>query len=227
MSSPVEKQQILETNIGDFPLDEYRFGQTNREWKILHATAVLSHEDEYLYLSETENRLPYGVVLWTAGIALAHELATRGDSLKGKTILELGAGTGLPGIVAASFGAKVSQTDRNNLVLTLCKRNCELNNLQTEAVLADWMDWKISGKYDYILGSDILYSEEMHASLNRIFENNLADGGRILLSDPFRATSIKFLEEMETKGWQVTFSKWNVENQNSKRDIAVFELSRD
>ena len=49
----------------------------------------------------------YGVTLWPSAIALAHDLAARGNRLRDLRVLELGAGTGLPGIVAASFGARV------------------------------------------------------------------------------------------------------------------------
>ena len=42
------------------------------------------------------------MVLWPAAIALAHEVAERADTLRGARVLELGAGTGLPGIVAAT-----------------------------------------------------------------------------------------------------------------------------
>ncbi|WP_422931676.1 methyltransferase [Singulisphaera sp. PoT] len=57
----------------------------------------------------------------------------------GRRILELGAGTGLPGIVAASFGARVMQSDRDELALHLCRRNGERNGAKNlEYCLADW-----------------------------------------------------------------------------------------
>ena len=65
-------------------------------------------------------RVPYGIVLWPAAIALAHEIASR--QVAGMRVLELGAGTGLPGIVAASLGAHVVQTDKQELALLILPR---------------------------------------------------------------------------------------------------------
>lgn len=221
-----DSNHLLETTAGDFPLDEYRLNLTGRELKILHVAAILSHKDESKFLLEQANPLPYGVVLWSATVALAHEIASRSADFRRATVLELGAGTGLPGILAASLGAAVAQTDKNNLAMTLCKRNCELNDLKTiEHRLADWTDWNDAARYDWIIGSDILYGIEMQSHLRRIFETNLAPGGRILLSDPFRSGSLRLLEAMEADGWRISLNKWSVGEESAPRSIAVFELA--
>ncbi|HEU0014933.1 MAG TPA: 50S ribosomal protein L11 methyltransferase, partial [Longimicrobium sp.] len=121
--------EVLRTTAGDFPLHEYRLGLGGRVWSILHTDSVLSRGDEQEFLRERRDRLPYGVVLWPAAIALAHEVAARADELRGRTVLELGAGTGLPGIVAASLGARVTQTDRQELAMSVCRRNGERNGV--------------------------------------------------------------------------------------------------
>jgi hypothetical protein len=91
--------------------------------------------------------------------------------------------------------------------------------------LTDWTAWEEAGLYDWIIGSDILYGVELHAHLRRIFESNLAPGGRVLLSDPFRAVSLGLLEAMEQDGWSVTLSKWTVGEETTPRPIAVYELT--
>ena len=191
----------------------------------LHTGAILSHEDEQRFLGAEEQRVPYGIVLWPAALALAHEVASR--PFGGMRVLELGAGTGLPGIVSASLGARVVQTDRQEVAIFLCKKNAERNGVATiEHRAADWTAWEDEASYDCILGSDVLYAESMHPHLRRIFEANLAPGGKVLLSDPFRKSSFALLEAMGADGWNVTMNKWTVGVTPPERPVGVFELTR-
>jgi methyltransferase-like protein 23 len=224
MSDPQDPE--LDTTGGKFRLVDYRLWSADREWTILHTGAVLTEADEAHAVGVKTNRLPYGVSLWPSAIALAHEIATRADTFRGRSVLELGAGVGLPGIVAATLGARVVQTDRDELALHLCKRNGERNGVDTiEYRLADWTEWNEPGRHDWIIGSDILYGESLHPHIRRIFESNLAPHGRILLADPFRGRGIQFLETLEAEGWRVTFSKWDVGEETTLRPIGVFEMS--
>lgn len=226
MHAPDDPDRRIQTDAGTFPLQEYRLGLAGRTWSILHTHAVLSHGDEARYFRELRNRLPYGVALWPASIALAHELASRAGELAGLPVLELGAGTGLPGIVAASLGARVVQTDRHELALAICRRNGARNGAGAiEHRLADWADWGDRGRYAWVIGSDILYGEGTHPHLRRIFEANLAPGGRVLLADPFREQSLRLLGELEAEGWEVQVSTWAVGEDETPRTIGIFELA--
>jgi predicted nicotinamide N-methyase len=204
--------------------EEYHLALGGRSFRILHKGTILTHDDEQRFLG-AEQRLPYGIVLWPAAIALAHELTSR--DVAGRHVLELGAGTGLPGIVAASLGARVVQTDRQEDALSLCKQNAERNGIMTiEHRIADWTAWEDPEQYELILGADVLYGETLHPHLRRIFDANLAPGGTLLLSDPFRKTSFVLLEAMEAEGWIVTMTKWRVGIDLPERSIGVFELTR-
>jgi methyltransferase-like protein 23 len=217
--------QALETSAGTFPLFDYRLRRAGREWSVLHTGAVLTEEDETRAIVRKTNRLPYGVALWPSAIALAHEIAARAAEFRGRSVLELGAGTGLPGIVAASLGARLVQTDRDELALQLCKRNGRRNGLgSVEYRLADWTAWGDDRRHDWIIGSDILYGEALHPHLRRIFASNLAQGGRILLSDPFRSMSLSLLEALEAEGWRVAMTRWDVGEEAAPRLVGVFGL---
>jgi hypothetical protein len=66
----------------------------------------------------------------------------------------------------------------------------------------------------------------MHSHLRRIFESSLAPGGRILLSDPFRAPSLRLLEALEADEWRVSMTKWSIGEGDDRRQIGVFDLTR-
>ncbi|OWK43171.1 class I SAM-dependent methyltransferase [Fimbriiglobus ruber] len=226
MSAPINPPPLLQTTVGDFPLGECRLAVGGRERSVSYTAAVVTREDESQFLTDRADGLPYGVALWPAAIALAHELAIRADEFRGRSVLELGAGTGLPGIVAVSYGAVVAQTDRQELALHLCRLNGDRNRAAgVEYRLADWTAWGDDRRYDWIIGSDILYADTFHPHLRRIFETNLTAGGRVLLADPYRADSLPLLESLETNGWRVAHSRWSIGEGTAARPIAVYELS--
>lgn len=222
-----DEPMTLRTSVGEFPLEEYRLRLGGREWSILHTGATLSYDDELRFLNTETGRLPYGLALWPAAIALAHEIVGRAHDFRARRVLELGAGTGLPGIVAASSGARVVQTDRQGLTMAMCRRNGVRNGAGNITYrLADWERWDLTERYDWIIGADILYGRTMHPHLREIFTGNLAQGGRVLLADPFREQGMRLLEAMEADGWTVSASKWSVGLDDAPRAIGVFELAR-
>lgn len=211
----------------DRPLHEYHLRLDGHAWAIAHSGAILSEEDEQRYLGEDRSRSPYGLALWPASIALAHELVSRASGLPGQRILELGAGTGLPGIVAATYGARVVQTDRLEEALTVGRLNAERNGVRSiEHRLADWTEWTDTERYDLILGADVIYAPRLQPFLRTIFDTNLAPGGRLLLGDPFRSASIRMLEAMEQEGWTVQMTKWRLGGEWGERLIGGFDCHK-
>ncbi len=208
-------------------LHEYHLRIDGQAWTIAHSGAILSERDEQRYLGEDRGRAPYGLALWPASIALAHELVSRSADLRGRRVLELGAGTGLPGIVAATYGASVVQTDRLEEAVAIGRLNAERNGIRTiEHRVADWSTWTDTGHYDLILGADVIYAPRLQPSLRAIFDTNLAPGGRLLLGDPFRSASIRMLEAMEQDGWNVSITKWRLGGAWGERVIGGFEVQR-
>jgi len=210
----------------DPPLHDYHLRLDGHAWSIQHKGAILSEADETRYLGEQQGLIPYGVMILPSSIALAHEMVARAPSLAGRPVPELGAGTGLPGIVAATFGAHVVQTDRLDKALDLCRSNAERNHVAIEHRVADWTDWSDAVHYDLILGADVLYADRLHSFLRHVFETNLAPGGRLLMADPFRARSLPLLEALETDGWKIGLTKWTVGETENRVAIGVYELSR-
>jgi predicted nicotinamide N-methyase len=217
----------LSTSIGDFALCEYCLTVGDRSWSFWHTGAVLTLEQEMQYLDRERDRLPYGAMLWPASIALAQELLAGADELRGKRVLELGAGTGIPGIVAATLGAHVLQIDRSEIALHLCSRNKERNHATNVEVRgAEWDTFQSDTQFELIVGSDVLYAATMHARLRALCDDYLAPGGKVLFSDPLRSHSLPMLEAMAASGWRVSLSKWSIEVATGVRTIVVYEARR-
>ena len=221
-----DTRPTLDTTGGAFGLQEYCLRIGDRAWDVWHTGVVLTAEDEVRVIGVRTNRLPYGVALWPSAIALAHEVAARAGEFAGRRVLELGSGLGLPGIVAASVGGRVVQTDRDELALHLARRNGARNRCEgIEHRLADWTAWEDRARYDWIIGADILYGAVLHDPIRAIFAANLAPGGRVLVADPFRGVGLRFLEGLEADGWHVSYNQWDVGEDGSPRPVGVFELA--
>jgi predicted nicotinamide N-methyase len=180
-----------------------------RTWQITAATdpSALSDVTEHL------EHFPHGLLLWEAAIGLARWLPRLRVQLQGKRVLELGAGVGLPGLVARSLRAQVWQTDHLAETLALAAANARQNEVTgIHYFLADWREWNHGARYDLIVGADILYARLRHFYLERIFHKNLAPGGRLLLSDPGRAQALDFVVDLEAHGWAVELETLPVES---------------
>ncbi len=153
---------------------------------------------------------PYFGVVWPAARALANELARRGRSLAGKSVLELGCGLALPALVAARLGARVTATDLHPDVPAFLARNLELNALGTDALEYLELDWRSSGlargpaprRFEFVVASDILYEAGHPAPVARALAAHVAPGGVILLADPGRAYLQACLDELEHLGFR-------------------------
>ncbi|XP_035700110.1 protein N-lysine methyltransferase METTL21A-like [Branchiostoma floridae] len=113
-----------------------------------------------------------GATIWDSSIILSRFMEQTELELEDKSVLELGAGTGLVSIVASLLGAKVTTTDcgetlpcaRGNV-----PRNTELRAKHEPVVRR--LEWGTTDlddfgpKYDYIMGSDIIYKEETFQDL--------------------------------------------------------------
>ena len=182
------------------PLETTGLTIDNRTWQItcVRSRAGLAADAEHL-----EHDL-YGFLLWESAVGLAHHVTDQGKPIQGKQVLELGAGVGLPGLVARSLGATVRQTDYQADALLLAQWNAQQNGIEgIETFLADWRTWRHPPRYDLILGADILYDATLHFYLEAIFRKNLLPGGRLCLSDPGRPQALDFAVQLEAHGWRI------------------------
>lgn len=160
---------------------------------------------------ETDDDIPFWAVLWPSAIALARLLREQRIPA-GCRILELGAGIGLAGLVAALQGGAVTQTDYVPGALALQRTNAELNGVGgMQHELADWRSFDLGRKYDWIIGSDILYEPGLHSSLEEIFRSCLAEDGTLMLADPGREGGKTFIEALLAAGFSGRHEEVSIE----------------
>ena len=170
-----------------------------RNWTI----RAVESEDALLRAGVDYERFPFGLLLWESAVGLARHLAANPAKVKGRRVLELGAGAGLAGLVAQWLGASVWQTDHQPDTLALAQINAANNGMgKMKQFLADWSHWTHTPRYPVVLGADILYQREMRPFLSEVFTAALEPGGTLLLSDPGRPQALEFIAEMETNGWK-------------------------
>ncbi len=183
------------------PLETVALAIGERTWQI---TAV-QNQDALLDVADQLEHIPYGFLLWESAIGLANLLERQADQVSEKRVLELGAGVGLPGLVARALNAEVWQTDHEPHALALAVANATQNGIMgIHQFVADWRRWNHTPRYDLVLGADILYERAMHPYLEPIFRQNLAPGGHLLLADPCRPQAFAFVAELEARGWHFT-----------------------
>jgi predicted nicotinamide N-methyase len=96
--------------------------------------------------------LPYWAELWPAATALAAAL----PDVAGLRVVELGCGLGVPSLIAAARGARVTATDWAADAIELLRRNADRNGLFLEADVRDWREsWQ--ERFDLLLAADVLY----------------------------------------------------------------------
>ena len=124
--------------------------------------------------------------LWPAGRVLAAAMA--GFDVAGKRILEIGCGLGLSSLVLQRRRADITASDHHPLVERFLRGNAQRNGLPM-VVYRD-LPWLIAdralGRFDLIIGSDVLYEARHVAQLAALLQRHAHDGAEIIIADPGR-----------------------------------------
>jgi predicted nicotinamide N-methyase len=154
MTPPPHLQAALNELLGDARLvAEPLPGTDLRLWLIDadNMDRAFSPEETRRILEEP----PYWSFCWASGLALARFLAEHPQWVKGKRVLDFGAGSGVAGIAAMKAGAlEVVACDLDPVALASCKANADLNGV-TLGYSADF--FAEADRFDIILVADVLY----------------------------------------------------------------------
>jgi ETFB lysine methyltransferase len=172
-----------------------------------------------------DERLPYWAEFWPSSIALAQRLAT--ESGNGRSLLELGCGTGLVATVAASVGFDVTATDYYADALEFARLNILQNGAAVSATRhVDWRDFPEDlGRFDVVAGSDVLYERPNAAFIAAAFAAALKPNGLGILTDPQRQKAATFPEECRRHGLEIVRAATiPIEHSAKRQTIDLYEL---
>lgn len=109
-----------------------------------------------------------GNYVWPATVMLARE-AERMD-VRGFTVLDLGCGTGLVGMILAARGAFVAFADRDPDTCERLRATLAFNGLSGSVACLDWSRDTLMGPFDSILSCETLYGTPQQVSdLAKVF----------------------------------------------------------
>ncbi len=172
--------------------------------------------DEALNLGISSATWPLFGLLWPSGMPLAERMARR--PVTDERILEIGCGLGLASLVAHRRGAQVTASDCHPLAHAFLDENTRLNGLArmpyrhglwgTAAAREDGLpvltqahDAPLSGLFDLIVGSDILYERDDAGTLASFIDAHAALRSEVWVIDPNRGNRAAFHQHMAQLGF--------------------------
>ncbi|BAU72326.1 class I SAM-dependent methyltransferase [Metapseudomonas furukawaii] len=176
MTPPDVLQQAITELLGDARLSAETLPGTDlRLWLIDpdNMDRAFSPEETRRILEEP----PYWCFCWASGLALARWLADKPEWVRGKRVLDFGAGSGVAAIAAARAGAQeVVACDLDPLALASCRANAELNGVELQ-----YSDdfFREEDRFDLVIVADVLYDR---ANLP-LLDHFLTRGRQALVAD--------------------------------------------
>lgn len=129
---------------------------------------------------------PYFAWPWAGGLALARYLLDDPGLAAGRRVLDLGAGSGLVGIAAATCGARVACAETDPAAVAAIGLNAALNGVEIDIIDRD-VTAEPPADAGLVLCGDVFYAPAVAARMLAYLDRCAAAGIAILVGDPGRA----------------------------------------
>ena len=168
----------------------------SRQLTLLRVKDLERWVDREALLRDETGEPPYWAHLWTGALTLARYLEERIEC-RGLSVLDLGCGLGLTGIVASLKGGKVTFADKEPEALAFATANAQINGSPfCEARLLDFTKDTLDQQFSFILGAEILYDRLTFPALVAFLVRHLSPSGRALLADARRTNTDDFYRQL-------------------------------
>jgi predicted nicotinamide N-methyase len=129
---------------------------------------------------------PFWAAAWPGGQALARYVLDHPDVVRGRTVLDLGSGSGLVAVAALLAGAAaVVASEIDPFGAAAITLNAELNGVVPVEVVGDVLD-DGPPDVDVVLAGDVCYDRVMSERVLPYLDAARARGTEVLLGDPGR-----------------------------------------
>jgi predicted nicotinamide N-methyase len=173
-----------------------RIGECTLE--ITHIANMTDYLDQLANQSRSGKNieLPLWAKIWPASTLLALSVAQIPYN-PDKRALEIGAGLGIPGLVAAARGFSTTISDINSDALLFARINILKNGLEKKARVQplDILTQDTESPFDLIMGSEVFYIKDCAAQLIRFLRNSLTPDGMALLTRDASRKEYDFLTQ--------------------------------
>jgi predicted nicotinamide N-methyase len=130
---------------------------------------------------------PYWAYPWAGGAALARHFRAHPEILRGRSVLDLGAGSGLVAIAAEKAGAASAiAADIDPFAAVATKLNAAANGVSVSVIQGDLTEGPPPA-VDLIAVGDLFYNRQLALRVTAFLDRCLASGIDILVGDPGRA----------------------------------------
>lgn len=170
--------------------------------KVQDLECVLKGRDPFANVSE----FPFWIKLWESAMVLADVAATLPPTA-GPRLLELGAGLGAPGLVAAAKGFQVTLSDYEQRILDFQRVSAAASGLKVDFRFIDWTKPPDLEPFDTIIGAEILFREDLLPPLLKLFDKLLKPGGSIFLSHDLRRKTLYTFLDMAQADYTIKAKK--------------------
>jgi predicted nicotinamide N-methyase len=139
--------------------------------------------------------------VWPAGERLAELMCDY--PVGGKRVLEIGCGLGLSSLILKRRRADITASDHHPLAGVLLAHNARANQLAPIPYCdLPWGGRNTTlGRFDLIVGSDILYERGQADLLAGLVARHAEDGCEIVITDPGRGNSAEFSRALALQGF--------------------------
>ncbi len=215
----IDMQLTLEQFHQEYETETQSLKIGDRQLSILKPKSI----DRFIDADNTLHNFPLWAKIWESSLILCNHLAEM-PVTSGQRMLEIGAGLGTAGLVAAAIGHDITISEYNPDALHFIRANAQTNGFDELPIHPlDWTQPTMDRRFDLIIGSDVTYNADSIPLLSALFDALLAPGGTIVLAEQVRSTGTTFMDAMSPR-YDIEARKHQLRSTGKSLTVILFKM---